>query len=196
MNRDGGKGEDTSDKGGAGTERRRAAHLPEDVAGLGVTGESDPAARRRDEGRSGLKDEYRVRVAVTVQGNCARQAHVRGGFVDTGSERPAAEVRLHDGDRSPAGSVVVGGRQIGFRLQRNSVRAVLGAVDDFAGREPGDGIAWVDADAPGDDRRTGVRDGRAGEHGKGLGSTESYWTDSPEGCRGEREDCHCGHHGC
>src|ERR1700721_1939800 len=66
--RDGGERHDGSVQGGAGSQSRRTAHLPEDVVRRGAASKNNVAIACGDEGRSYLEDPNRVWIAAAVEG--------------------------------------------------------------------------------------------------------------------------------
>ena len=165
-----------------GAQRGRAAHLPEHVACLGAVDQADRAARRGGEGRS---DAWKMNTAfgspwpsrVTVPVKPIEEA----AWYTPGSKvwPPRSVETTVNGIR--ARRIVVRGGQIGLGLERDGVSDVLGTVDDHPRRETGHRAARADTQIPADDRRTGIGDGGARQHGERRGRSQPH--------RGLRRPC-------
>ena len=166
QHRDRRQGKDGPLKGRTCIERRRTAHLPEDIAGLGAVGQKDMGARVGSQRRGGgLEDEDRVGVVVCVQDECPTDLQRRRGLIHTGRKRLAGADETAGGGRlHPPGRIVVRGGQVSLGASRDTIGYVNGAAGHDAGRKTGHSRAGAHAEIPADLAGAGVGDRGPGQN--------------------------------
>ena len=170
VRRDGCHGEDVTHEMRVHPQSRGASDLPEDPAVPSPVKEADVAVRRRDERRGGLEHEYRIGIALSVEGESAGDLErAAGRIVDTGKQGGTAKL---GGDaaygRSPGG-VVVCGHQVILGHTGGLITQVQRPSHRYA-RLSGERSARIESDVSAsvsvDRGRSGIRDRRAGQDGK------------------------------
>jgi hypothetical protein len=186
------QGEDAALEDSARLERRGTAHLPENVAGIGIAGEQDRGADIGREGRADLEDEHRVRMALAVQDQRAPDLQRSRGVVDARVERLAC---ANDGDiaqqvgRALGRSGVVCGREIRLSVGCQHRGYLLAAVHHDARREPGHRATRAQAEVAADNAQTSVGDRGRSQDGERGRITEADWyvRSACLGLRGDEE---------
>ena len=131
------------------TERRRRAHLPEDLTCLRTVGETHDGIARRRQRAADLEDEH----AATTERERTGQLRRRAEPVDPRDEVLAAEILAGEIlRRRRVGCVVVRGDEVVLGLQRHAVGEVRCTGDD-TGRKPRERCAGMQTKRTGDDGR-------------------------------------------
>lgn len=114
-----------------------------------------------------MKDEHRIRVALTVQDHGPGDREGAGGrVVDPRRHGGSPELSCNRRVGGSSGRDAVGSIKIRLGLRRSRVVDVLGAVE--CPPAVGDRSSGGDSDITGDRGRSDVRDCAAGEDGEGL----------------------------